>query len=362
MAQSAKYVLIASTEGYSGKSGTILGIGALCQKQGLTIAYGKPLGTSFKANSPELVEEDVNFVASHLSLSLEQVRSPLLYLDKSTIHKTLEGNEVTDYSQALKDYFHDTIADVIFLEGGTNLAEGNLFNLSVQQIAEATNAAIVLVARYHPLLLTDTILTAKQFLGSTLAGVLINDVPSSELEYCQNLIKPFLEKRQIKVFGIIRQDRLLRSVSVREISQRLQAKVLCRADRLDLMVETLTIGAMNVNSALEYFRQGINMAVVTGGDRTDLQLAALETSTQCLILTGHVPPQPLILSRAEDLEIPILSVNLDTLSTVEIVDQSFGMVRLQEPIKVQRFQEIIAECFDLKGFMETLDLKAPTTA
>ncbi|MFM7189783.1 MAG: DRTGG domain-containing protein, partial [Microcystaceae cyanobacterium] len=83
-----------------------------------------------------------------------------------------------------------------------------------------------------------------------------------------------------------------------------------------------------------------------GGDRTDLQLAALETSTSCLILTGHLPPQPLIISRAEDLEIPILSVNLDTLKTVEIVDQTFGTVRLQETIKVDCLQQLLAEHFD----------------
>ncbi len=40
--------------------------------------------------------------------------------------------------------------------------------------------------------------------------------------------------------------------------------------------------------------RGENMAVITGGDRTDLQLAALETSTTCLILTGSISPDPLI--------------------------------------------------------------------
>lgn len=356
MANSAKYLLVASTEGYSGKSGTILGLGTLLQKQGLKIGYGKPLGTAITTKSTELVEEDVNFIASHLDLTPDLVRSPLLYLDQPTITKALQGQSIPDYTQVLQDYFADTTADVILLEGGATLAEGSLFNLSVSQMAEITDAAIILVARYHSLLLTDSLLTAKQFLGDRLVGVLINDVPLTQLENCQTLIKPFLEQQKIKVFGIIPQDRLLRSVSVREISQRLQAKVLCRSDRLDLMVESLTIGAMNVNSALEYFRQGINMAVVTGGDRTDLQLAALETSTQCLILTGHVPPQPLILSRAEDLEIPILVVDFDTLTTVEIVDQAFGVVRLQEPIKVQKFQELIAEHFDLKGFLAEIGL------
>jgi BioD-like phosphotransacetylase family protein len=36
----------------------------------------------------------------------------------------------------------------------------------------------------------------------------------------------------------------------------LKAEVLCRSDRLDLMVESLAIGAMNVNAAVKYFRKG----------------------------------------------------------------------------------------------------------
>jgi hypothetical protein len=122
------------------------------------------------------------------------------------------------------------------------------------------------------------------------------------------------------------------------------------------MVESLTIGAMNVSAALEYFRKGKNMAVVTGGDRTDLQLAALETSTNCLILTGHIAPEPLILSRAEDLEIPILAVNLDTLSTVEIVDRAFGKVRLQEKIKLDCLGQLMEQHFQLERLGQLLGI------
>ena len=127
-------------------------------------------------------------------------------------------------------------------------------------------------------------------------------------------------------------------------------------DRLDLMVESLTVGAMNVNSALEYFRQRQNMAVITGGDRTDLQLAALESSTNCLILTGHIPPQQLILARAEDLEIPILTVDFDTLTTVEIVDKAFGTVRLHEAIKVECMQNLIEEHFQVDQLLKIMAL------
>jgi hypothetical protein len=246
---------------------------------------------------------------------------------------------------------------VVLLEGPGNLGEGSLFHLSFEDLVNGIAAKVILVARYYSPLIVDGLLKAKKELGANLLGVVINDIPATEVTEIENLIKPFLEKQGIPVLGALPQNNLLRSVSVRELAHQLKAKILCRPDRLDLMVDSLTIGAMNVNSALEYFRQGENKAVVTGGDRTDLQLAALETSTSCLILTGHVPPQALIVSRAEDLEIPILSVNLDTLKTVEIVDQAFGTVRLQESIKVDCIQQLMKDHFNFQDFLQKFGLK-----
>ncbi len=360
MAKSAKYLLIGSTEAYSGKSATILGMTHQLKEKGIAVAYGKPLGTCVSGNSIEFVEEDVHFIAQALDLSERQVRSPLLFLDRETVSKRLQGEDSLDYSQSLQQYVQQAEGDLVLLEGPGTLWEGSLFNLSAGQIARVVDASILLVVRYHSLLLADSLVGAKQFLGDRLLGVLINDIPAEELESTQTSIKPFLEGQGIAVLGMLPRSNLLRSVSVRELSEQLEAKVLCRPDRLDLMVESLTIGAMNVNSALEYFRQRENMAVVTGGDRTDLQLAALETSTQCLILTGHVPPRSLILNRAEDLEVPILSVDLDTLTTVEIVDQAFGKVRLQEPIKVQCIQQLMKEYFDIDRLMNKLGLEPAT--
>ena len=164
------------------------------------------------------------------------------------------------------------------------------------------------------------------------------------------------------MLALLPRSPIMRSITVREIVARLNAEVLCCPNRLDLMVETLTIGAMNVNSALRYFRKATNMAVVTGGDRTDIQFAALETSTQCLVLTGQIPPSPEILERAADLEVPIVSVDSDTLSTVERIDELFGQVRLHEPIKVQCMQELIAAHFDVQRLLHLLDLGLPVSA
>ncbi|MEA5511694.1 phosphotransacetylase family protein [Crocosphaera sp. UHCC 0190] len=353
MAQSAKYLLVGSIEAYSGKSGTILGLAHQFQAKGLSFAYSKPLGTYSEDSQ---TEADVQFISEALSLPEERVRSPLISLEDKTVEKRLTGEDTTNYSQLLQQQLSDLAVDVAILEGAGTLWEGSLFGLSLGDMAQTLDAAILLVARYNSPLVVDSILKAKAELGSHLIGVLINDIPTEALEATRTLVKPYLESRGITVLGLLPSSRLLRSVSVREIAHQLNAQVLCRSDRLDLMVESLTIGAMNVNSALEYFRQGQNKAVVTGGDRTDLQLAALETSTSCLILTGHMAPQPLIISRAEDLEVPILSVDLDTLGTVEIVDQAFGKVRLQEKIKVSCIQELMGDAFEISQLMDKLGL------
>jgi hypothetical protein len=229
-----------------------------------------------------------------------------------------------------------------------------LFDLSLLDIATEIDASILLVARFHSILIVETLLSAKQHLGDRLLGVLINDISTDQIQVVESTVRPFLEQQGIPVLGLLPRSELLRSVTVRELVHQLQAEILCRPDRLDLMVESLKIGAMNVNAALKYFRRGRNMAVVTGGDRADIQMAALETSTHCLILTGHIPPQSFILNRAEELEIPILSVDLDTLTTVEIIDRAFGQVQLHEPIKVQCIQQLMAEHFDLDRLMNLL--------
>ena len=360
MSKPAKYLLVGSTEAYSGKSATVLGLAHQLLHKGFDIAYGKPLGTFW--SEIDGIDEDVRFLAQTLKLPENRLCPTLAALDAESIARRITGADTIDYVARLRHSVQPPKGDLVLLEAAGTIEEGRLFNLSLSQITEAIDAAVVLVARCHSLQVADSLLWAKKCLGDRLVGVLLNDIPADQHEQVTTQLQPFLERQGIPVLALLPRNSLLRSVSVRELVQQLQAEVLCRPDRLDLMVESLTIGAMNVNSALKYFRKAHNMAVVTGGDRADLQLAALETSTQCLILTGHIPPMTTILTRAEDLEIPILSVDLDTLTTVEIVDRAFGQVRLHEPIKVQCVYQMMAKYLDVDRLMQQIGIEPAVTA
>lgn len=357
MPKTAKYLLIGSTEAYCGKSATILGMAHQLMQKGIDIAYGKPLGTCLDHSGDVQVDEDVRFVSQILKLPENRLQPTLLFLNEDVTYQRLRGEQCHDYRELLQLYRQPTGAQLVILEGPGNLEEGRLFDLSLPQVAEAVNANVLLVSRFQSVLSVDKLLCAKQQLGDRLIGVVINDIPAEQINAAQTIVRPFLESQGLPILAMLPSSALLRSVSVGELVRQLKAEVLCRPDRLDLMVETLTIGAMNVNLAMKYFSQGRNMAVVTGGDRTDIQMAALETYTQCLILTGHTSPAPWVLNRAEEVEVPVLSVDLDTLKTVEIIEHTLGQVRLHEPIKVEYMRQLMSEHFDVDRLLAQLELE-----
>ncbi len=363
MPKYSRYLLVGSLEANTGKSATVLGLASQLRSKGLPIVYGKPLGNSIgskNVKNAQVGDADVEFIASTLELPPESLLPTILCVDEQSIETGLSVGKVqtvTGRSGLLEIYSQVPSDSLVLLEGPGTLAEGSLFDLSLLQIATVVEAAVLLVARFNSEGMVDGLLSAKQRLGDRLVGVLINDITTEKRGNVQQTIVPFLEAQGIPVLGRLPRSNLLQSVSVFELVQQLEAKVLCCSDRLGLMVESLRIGAMNVNSALKYFAKGENMAVVTGGDRTDIQLAALETSTQCLVLTGLIPPSEMILNRAEELEVPILSVDKDTLSTVEIIDRTFGKVRLHEPVKVECIQKLMASHFDIDRLLEQLGIK-----
>lgn len=363
----AKHLLIGSTRAGSGKSATILGLTYHLQAKGYKIGYGKPIGTFTTKELPEATksnEADVEFIKQTLNLPESLLRPTLLNLDRAAIQRRLSGEDKAVYSHKLEEYKKLIEGDLVLLEAPANTAEGAIFGLSLQEMADHLDAPIMLVMRFGSLLVVDHILMAKQRFGDRLLGVVINDIPEEHYETTLEILHPYLETQGIPVFAIMPENRTLRSVSVSELIEQLGANILCHPENIDLdkvMVEELKIGAMDVNSAQSYFRKSYNKAVITGSSRIDLQFAALETSTNCLILTGRPFINEDVAHKAMELGVPVLSVNKDTLSTVSIIDGCLGQVRLHEGIKVTSICDMMSKYFNFDRFLRLMDIKACVT-
>lgn len=353
-------VYVTSTETFSGKSALCVGLGKRFQRDGFTVGYMKPVSTAARKVEGQIIDEDAEFIKQTLNLPDPMETIAPVRLTPQTVEAVLRGEERTDFAAELQRAFAEVSKgrDVIILEGGASLREGYIVDLPTPYVADLLKAQELVVVKYASDLQTvDDVLTARASHGESMLGVVLNAVPRQRMPFVENVIKPALQKRGITVFATLPQERLLLAISVSELAECLNGEVLCGHEHVDELVEHLMVGAMSVDSALTYFRRKPNKAVITGGDRPDIQLAALETSTKCLILTGNLHPSPIILSRAEEVGVPMILVKQDTLTTVEVIEQFFGKTRFHQEKKIQRFERMLDERFDFDAFYKTLGLK-----
>lgn len=364
MAKSAKHLLIGSTEAHSGKSTTSIALGTRLQALGFKVGWGKPMASKVTPteDTSESVDVDLGFVPEALSLSPAQQLPTLYSASNQTFLEQLGGESSKVAQSAWLTYADGVASDIVILEGPSSLEEGARVNLSLPQIAHGLAACVVLVVPFNAVHIIDSLISAQQRLGNALVGVIFNQVEESQITLITEKVIPYLEALSIPVLAALPKLPFLGGIRVSELVSYLDAAVLCCGDHLDLVVENLKIGAMNVNAALRFFGQGMHQAVVTGGDRRDLQIAALETSTHCLILTGQIAPSQDVIVLAEDREVPVLSVETDTLTTIERIDGLFGKIPLQNPDKVPLIQEMLAPSIDVMRLLSLMDLEIPTIA
>ena len=355
-----KSLYITSVEEYSGKTAICLALGKLYQERGLIIGYLKPFSLHPWKIGDKIADEDAAFVIDILGIRAKPWEMAPVVVTKEILVDYLTRKDKIDFMpevlEAVKSL--EKKKDLLLLEGGGSLREGHAMNLPTSRVAKELGSAILVVVKYcDNTCLLDDVLSAKFRLPDSLTGVVINRVPEHAMEFVKNVAVPFLEREGVPILGVLPNDRELAALSVGEIIKVLDAEVLTSCRNEDSLVEALMVGAMTEDSAIRRFRKQQNKAVITGGDRTDIQLAAMETSTNCLILTGNLHPNNLIIKQAENMCVPILLVPGNTMETIEALDRIFGKTRLGQKEKLDKFLAYVKENIDLERLDKALGLK-----
>lgn len=346
---------VASTSSFAGKTLVALALAKLWAREGVRVGYVKPLGKIPVAQGGRVVDEDASFLADELGLpGLPEDVCPVV-VTQDLVMAAYRGEPLRLKERVLRAASEaGSRADVLMLGGAANLRDGTFLGISPLALVSELDCKVLLVDSFSGEKSMDQILWAAGALKERFLGIVFNRVAAAQEPFLRETVLPYFAARNLRVFGAIPSDSVLDSVSVKTLAESLSAEVACGRERLDTLIERFCVGAMDVDSALRVFRRIPRKAVITGGHRADIQLAALETETRCLVLTGGVGPNELILARAREERVPILIVQEDTLFTVEKFENLMGRLRIREKEKILRGVNLVRERVDTAGILASL--------
>jgi BioD-like phosphotransacetylase family protein len=347
---------VTSVDG-AGKTALCAGIGKKSLSQGRKVGFMVPVQVSDCGKSDDC--KDIGSIKEIFGLkeSTEQLcPNPL---SRGDLRKNLTDG-LADFTQKLKqDYTKVSQGkEIIIMEGLSGFGVDDMATRASYAIADALDAKVIVLMRYSPTTDRDAVVKAGKKLGERLLGVVINFVPGPKMAMAKESAKALFEKVGIRVLGVIPEVRSLFDVSVKELAEFLGGEILTAKERIDEVVENIMLGAMAPESGIYYFSRKANKAAVIRSERADMQLAALETSTKCLILTGGSKPLPAVVNQAEDKHVPIVVVKDDVSKVITGIEEILAEASFNKPQKLQKFENIISQYVDFKALYSQLGLQA----
>ncbi|MDI6830956.1 MAG: phosphotransacetylase family protein [Actinomycetota bacterium] len=350
-----------SAAGLSGMHTVCIGLAMRMREEGLRVGYMKPLGYRYFQQEGKVTDEDAAFMRRTLELEDDLDDLCPVLLSPELVRSALKGERETEALRSRILEAHGRVSagrDVVIIQGAFTSVQGRFLDLSAYQIAPLLGAKVLLVERFDDALMGDNVMAVRDDFGSGLIGVVFNMVAPNRESFVRELLAPRLEAEGIAVLGSLPRDRLLRSINVGDLAQQLGGRVLTGEQGLDELVEDVVVGAMGTEHALSIFRRHHNFCVVTGGDRSDIQLAAMEAGARCVVLSGNLYPTSIILSRAEELSVPVVLVGEDTFTAADRAEAIIRSARTHEPAKLERLRGLIEEHVDLARLYELAGIAA----
>ncbi len=352
--------LVESMSTAAGKSTICAGLGKKLMDRGLKVGYFKPLLLAAERKE-SATDKDCEFFKQ--AFQMEEPAESLCHA-AMTIQalEAAKSGGVAGLRHKL-NLVHADFTKVakgrpeMIIEGIGDVSPDKPQALLSQALAESFDAKVLLVARYSTALTAAQVVATAKLYGPRLLGVVLNMVPPSTVANVQSTLVPAIKQAGVDILGVVPMSRTLFAVSVADIAAHLNGEVLNSPNREGALVESIMVGALGIDPALTYFGLKTNKAAVIRGNRADIQLAALETPTSCLVLTGGTRPIQNIRFRAEEKGVPMVLVKDDTLTTLARLEQAFSGARFRQEQKLEALDNLLTQNFDLKAFSGKLGLK-----
>ncbi len=342
----------------SGKTAVALGLALKFKDKGYQVGYFKPVDSGRKSASGKIPGGDAVLMKHVLSLEAPAGQfSPVIagpsYLSKFDRHANVMEEIKAAYAEVSRN------CDIMLIEGAVYPYVLAAIGLDAVTLARELDARVLVVLKTEDDHTLDLAIFYNRYLAAqhvNTLGTVFSNVPRPLLAKAEGVFRPALEEAGFKTVGIIPSRPEISAPTVGEFQEALGGEILVGQENMDRLVEDVVVGAMTMESALTYLRRAANKAVVLGGDRADLALAALETHTSVLILTGGLYPDVKVLARASEKGVPVILTYQDTYTVIEMLGQVSRHIKPTDKVGITIALENVNQYCDWQYLLQALEL------
>ncbi len=336
-------LLIVSAEAAAGKTTIAVGLGRQLLDEGKKVGYLRPLVSEKPSDSPA---GDADFARQALNLTEEVgLLSPSLVGGKALADKVRQA-----YIEVSQN------KDVVIVEGYCGATPDDAHSKAAYEIAEALKARVIVVENYAGGQSAPQYAASYLGFGENLLGFILNKVPKRELKSACEELTSRVSGAEMRILGALPEERALLAFTVGELAEQINGEMLNNGEKSMALVESVMTGAMCVDSGLDYFGRKSNKAVVVRHDRPDMQMAALETATRCLVISGGGEPIDYVRFKAEEKNIPVIMTQNDTDTVIKHIEALLEGTRFHQDKKLNKLSEVMKANLDFKAIYAGLGL------
>lgn len=339
-------LVIASLRDNAGKTSIIVGLAEALQKR---IGYIKPFGDRLLYSKKSLWDYDAALI-----VNLYDIKEPPVALsigfDHSKLRYMYNEESIKQKVQELAVHMGSD-KDLLFVEGGKAIPYGESVHLDSLSLARYLDSKLIFITSGDDDTILDEIMFVKRNVdlsGIDFAGIIVNKVQNTE-DFKETYL-PDIRQLGIQIFGVIPHQSELTYFSLRYLADKLFAKVLTAEDNLDRKVKNFYIGAMSGDAIIHHpLSKKEDKLIITGGDRSDMILAALEINAVGIILTNNILPPPNIITKVEESKTPMLLVTNDTYQIERQIELMEPLLTKEDRTKMELMKSLVNEHVDIEA-------------
>lgn len=317
-------IFVAATQQNDGKTTTALGLFAALRKRIGRIGFIKPVGQRFEEVDGKRIDEDSVLIDQTFGVHTPLEAMSPIAVEPDFTRKYIEQSNNDFLVRRIQNSF-DRAAwekDFVIIEGTGHAGVGSVFDLSNARVASLLHSKVILVTKGGIGKPIDEVALNKALFdkeGVELLGVIINKVIPEKFDYVRDFARRGLERLGIDLLGCLPEESILANATLGQICKTIKGHFLNGRERSRRRVKNIIIGAMNSSHVMEHFKPGT--LVITPGDREDVILAALSTTSLSemdgnslagLVLSGDLTPSTPVLELLKHSDLPVIASRHDS--------------------------------------------------